>query len=120
METNIEECKDHVETWKKEMKKTLHSLQENRRKGEIMSTHKVSQREMDDHIFHRETLEKMIHYYQILISINTEAMEDFNKLLNEKLAPIKDEIVAKEFEDFSLEEKKPTLKSPNKKGKKKK
>ena len=42
----------------------------------------------------------MIHYYQILISINTKAIEEFNKLLYEKLAPIKDEIVAKEFEDF--------------------
>ena len=81
MESNIEECKSHIETWKKEMKKTIHSLEENKRKGDIMSTHKVSQREMDDHIFHRETLEKMIHYYQILISINTKAIEDFNKLL---------------------------------------
>ena len=119
MENNIEECNSHVETWKKEMKKTLHSLEENRRKGDIMSTHKVSQREMDDHIFHKETLEKMIHYYQILISINTKAIEDFNKLLYEKLAPIKEEIVAKEFEDFNLEEK-TTFKTPKKKGKKKK
>ena len=120
MKSNIEECNSHVETWKKEMKKTLHSLEENRRKGDIMSTHKVSQREMDDHIFHRETLEKMIHYYQILISINTKAIEDFNKLLNEKLAPIKEEIVAKEFEDFDLEGKKSPMKSSKKKGKKKK
>jgi hypothetical protein len=120
MKSNIEECNSHVETWKKEMKKTLHSLEENRRKGDIMSTHKVSQREMNDHIFHRETLEKMIHYYQILISINTKAIEDFNKLLNEKLAPIKEEIVAKEFEDFDLEEKKSPIKSSKKNGKKKK
>ena len=119
IESNIEECKTHVETWKKEMKKTLHSIEDNRRKGNIMSSRKVSQREMDDHIFHKETLEKMIHYYQILISINTKAIEDFNKLLYEKLAPIKEEIVAKEFEDFNLEEK-TTFKSPKKKGKKKK
>ena len=84
-----------------------------------MSTHKVSQREMDDHIFHRETLEKMIHYYQILIYTNTKAIEDFNKLY-EKLAPIKEEIVAKEFEDFDLEEKKSPVKTSKKKGKKKK
>ena len=119
MKSNIQECKSHVETWKKEMKKTLHSLEENKKKGDIISTTKVSQREIDDHIFHKETLEKMIDYYQILIYINTEAMEDFNKLLYENLAPIKDEIVAKEFEDFDLEEKKSPMKSLKKKGKKK-
>ncbi len=119
MEINIQECKSHVETWKKEMKKTLHSLEENKKKGYIISSTKVSQREIDDHIFHKETLEKMIHYYQILISINTEAIEDFNKLY-EKLAPIKEEIVAKEFEDFDLEEKKSPVKTSKKKGKKKK
>ena len=120
MESNIQECKSHVETWKKEMKKTLHSLEENKKKGYIISSTKVSQREIDDHIFHKETLEKMIHYYQILISINTEAIEDFNKLLYEKLAPIKEEIVAKEFGDLDLEEKKSPVKSSKKKGKKKK